>query len=510
MSNAGSPRVETPNQNAAKGLLSSELLPLSVALMLSIGLVAFEGLSVAPALPAIGADLGSAERLPWVMTVYLLASGLAIAVSGSLVDAIGCRTIYRVAIVSFVVSSFACGVSPSLEMVVVMRVLQGAAGGMIIAANGAAIGLGYPSALRSRAYAMASTVWGVLAFGGPALAAVLLSVLDWRWIFYVNVPLGLLAALLGWSRTPSKVEGSKPLQLDLKGALLIGAITSLGLVALSGVGLVALAGLAATVVSAVLYWRHAGVSEDPLIARRYFAHVPFRTLALAGGLIMAAGIGIETYLPLYLRGGRGESLALAAWSVLFLALGWTTAANLFSRLYHRISEGTVAFVGTIVIQPALVLSAAAVLLDLPLATLFFAFFAMGMGIGTTTNACITLVQAAAEEREIGRATAAHQFVRNMAVTYGTAAAGTALFVLASRLSGDPEAIQLALSSAESAEDSLPASSAVTSAIGTGFVAAHLVGLVLAFVAALAARRLVGTRSDTIGSADPEPSPSRVS
>ena len=484
-----------------RGVLSPQVLPLSIALILSIGLVAFEGLSVAPALPAIGADLGSAQRLPWVMTAYLLASGLAIAVSGSLVDAVGCRLIYRTAIVGFVVSSFACGVSPSLEVVVFMRVLQGASGGMIIAANGAAIGLGYPAALRSRAYAMASSVWGVLAFGGPAIAAVLLSWLDWRWIFYVNVPLGLLAAVLGWSQTPGRVEGSKPLRLDLRGAVLIGSITSLGLVGLSGISFVAAGGLVLTVGAAWLYWRHAGSAEDPLIARRYFARRPFSSLAGAGGLVMAAGVGIETYLPLYLRGGRGESLALAAWSALFLALGWTTAANVFSRLYHRIAEGTAAFIGTVAIQPALFLSAAAVLLDLHVAVVFVAFFAMGVGIGTTTNACITLVQAAAHEREIGRATAAHQFARNMAVTYGTAAAGTALFVVASQLSRDPEAIQSALSGAEAGAGTA-ATSAVTSAIGTGFVAAHVVGFVLALLAAIAARRLIGARSETLA-----PSPS---
>ena len=204
-------------------LFAPEVLRLSSALALTIGLVAFEGLSVAAALPELGTEFGAIRQLPWVMTGYLLASGLAIALAGPRVDSVGARLVFRGAIVAFAVSSVACGLAPGVLSLVMMRVVQGAAGGMIMATSAAAIGLGYPAALRSRAYAMAATVWGVMAFGGPGLAAFLLTVLDWRWIFLVNAPLAAVAALIGWTSIPGPVGEARMACVRLDNVLLHGA-----------------------------------------------------------------------------------------------------------------------------------------------------------------------------------------------------------------------------------------------------------------------------------------------
>ena len=466
---------------------------LGVSILLTTGLVAFEGLSVTAALPEIGADLGSVRLLPWVITSYLLASGVAIAMAGPLIDALGPRLVFRAATLAFLLTSLACGLCHDMGLLIAARIAQGLAGGLVMSTSGSAIGLGYPERLRSRAYAMASTAWGVLAFGGPALAAALLTALDWRWIFLANVPLALIAAVAGWNAVPGPPEGRSPVVIDVRGALLVVTFVSLGLVATSQLNQV---GAAAAVLGSIvgwLYWRHSGSTEAPVLERRYFARAPFVSLSCSAALIMSSGIGVETYLPLYLRGARGVSVSLAAWSVLFLTVGWTLAANIASRLYDRIDEWRMVVVGGMLMVPGLILSAAAIWWEWPLWTLFALYTVLGLGIGATTNACLTLVQACAEPREIGRATTAHQFFRTMSVTYGAALAGAVMLGYAALQGSDAEALRSLLVSTADSQTATVADPSAPATLAAGFAVAHLLGIVLAVAGLVVASRMARAR-----------------
>lgn len=467
-------------------VFSRQRAPLGIAIVLTTSLVAFEGLSISIALPEIGVDLQATEHLPWIVTAYLLASALALALAGSVIDRLGPRRVFRVATLAFTACSGLCAIASSVELLTVARALQGFSGGTIVATSGAAIGLGYPTELRSRVYALAASVWGVLAVTGPAIAAALLLSWGWRAIFGVNVPLALLACALGWRAMPGRSAGignepTSRLALDARGALLVAGLLVAGLMGLSqpspatGGWLLAAAGLAG------LYWRHSGRVAAPLLERRYFAQPPFRDLALTAGLVMAAGMGVETYLPLYLRGARGASTTLAAWSVLFLAAGWTVSANVASRLYHRLPEARVAMIGPIAMVPIMAMAGIVVWYQAPLALLFVLYFAMGLAIGMTTNACLTLVQQRAADHEIGRATSAHQFLRNLSVTYGTAAAGAIVIAVATT----------------GASPTMPTGVETGGQLGglrahglaAGFAIAHGAALLLALGAVTAVRRL---------------------
>ena len=477
-------------------VFSRQRAPLGIAIVLTTSLVAFEGLSISIALPEIGLDLGATENLPWIVTAYLLASALAMALAGSVIDRLGPRRVFRAATVAFTAFSALCTVAPSVELLTLARALQGFSGGTIVATSGAAIGLGYPRALRSRVYALSASVWGVLAVTGPAIAAALLLWSGWRAIFGVNVPLALIACALGWRAMPGKAMAGKAtvedsaatsaapasrLTLDGRGALLVAGLLVTGLMGLSSPTLEAWAWLLAAAAFAGLYWHHSGRAAAPMLERRFFARAPFRDLALTSGLIMAAGMGVETYLPLYLRGGRGASTTLAAWSVLFLAAGWTVSANVASRLYHRLPETRVARLGPLAMIPIMALAGAAVWFQAPLPVLFALYFAMGLGIGMTTNACLTLVQQRAADQEIGRATAAHQFLRNLSVTYGTAGAGAIVITWATSGS-HPSAVESPHAGEQLAGLSIDG-------LGTGFALAHGAAVLLALGAVLAARRL---------------------
>ncbi len=479
----------TPNTNATtppSTLFSPSVRSLTMGLSLATALVAFEGLSVVAALPELGRELTVPETvryLPLVMTAYLLASGIAIAASGPLADSFGPRRLYRTGLVVFALASLGCGLSPNLWALIPLRLVQGLAGGMLIATNGAAIGLGYPPRMRARAYALASTIWGVLGVGGPAIAGLMLTTLSWRWIFWINTPLALIALAIGWNTIPGPAAGAQKQTLDRVGILLLSLLAAAAVTGLSDFSWVSLLALVATAMLFIGFHRHSGRDREgkpPVLRRRHYAEMPFRGLALAAALAIGAGVGVENYLPLYLREARGTSVALAAWSVLFLTIGWTSAANTASRLYDRISEARVAQLGTATLPVSIAFATLAIWQGWSLGWLFAAYFLMGAGIGSTTNACLSLTQDAAIATEIGRATSAHQFLRNMALTYGTAALGTIVLAWNPVLgAADPHAVATAVATSDTA-----------TLLTRGYIVAHLVAMVVALAAVAAATSIV--------------------
>ena len=152
---------------------------LTLATMTSIAVAAYNNLSVSAALPAIGDDLGNLELLPWIITIELIASAIAVLAIGPVIDSVGSRIVFRWSMAAFAVSCVACALAPSLWVLITARGFQGLTTGVIISNVMTALGLGVPESLRPRAYAVNSSVWGIMGVGGPAIAALLLTVFDW-------------------------------------------------------------------------------------------------------------------------------------------------------------------------------------------------------------------------------------------------------------------------------------------------------------------------------------------
>ena len=200
-------------------VLSRELLPASIAIYTTVALAAFEGLAVSAALPQVAGDLGDVHLLPWVVTGYLLMSGVATVVAGPLVDSYGVRAVFRAAIALFVGGAVLASFVPSMPLMVAARLIHGAGGGVIIAVGIAAVGLIYPAHLMGRAFAANATVWGVMGVAGPGIAAFMLTTLSWRWIFLVNIPLGLIALAAGWRVMPGPMETPGSRTVDVPGVI---------------------------------------------------------------------------------------------------------------------------------------------------------------------------------------------------------------------------------------------------------------------------------------------------
>lgn len=466
-----------------RSILSRELLPASVAIFTTVAIVAFEGLAITAALPEVAADLGDVGWLPWVITAFLLASAVTTAVSGAFIDAHGTATIFRLATIVFAVSSLGAAFAPSMPLLILSRVIQGAASGAIISVGIAAVALVYPNHLTGRALAANSNVWGVLGFASPALAAALLEVASWRWIFLVMVPICFVALVAGWKTLPGAVAPSS-IGIDwIATALLVLAVGS-ALAAVSDLGTTSLLMMTVAAVSVWVLRRRLSSSTKPVIDLGFVTTTPYGHLAAAASLTLAAVGGLAAFLPVYVRGARGASASTAAWSVLWMTIGWTMAANVAGRITDRFNERTVLRVGAVIGPLAIGAAWLAVSSQAPLPVVFACYFFMGTSVGTVTNAALQQVRRAVAGESAGRATSAHAFVRTMGLSIGTGLfGGVILGVVATRIT-DIGAVRSALAG-EAAELAGPA----TVALGDGFAVAHLAALVLMMMAVFAAFRL---------------------
>jgi MFS family permease len=460
------------------------LLPASIAIFVTVALAAFEGLAVAAALPEVAADLGSVALLPWVITSFLLTSGVATIVSGRLIDTIGVKTMFRIAVIVFAGSGVLAAFAPSMGVMIGLRAAQGAGSGMVIAVGLAAVSLIYPPHLTGRAFAANSTVWGVMGVASPAIAAVMLTQLDWRWIFLINLPLGVISLAAGWRVMPPTHETSRRRPMDYLGAGLALVFTAAVLFAVNDLQWVSFVWLMVAIGSGYLFYRRAGTREAPLVERRYLSHAPFAPLAFAISLLITGAIAPNAFVPLYVSAGRLASEATTAWSVLFFTVGWTAGANLSSRLLDSRTQLAVIRYGFASTIPSLVITAIAGALSLGIGILFAALFGVGVGVGLATNASLTLLRDVSSPQEIGRSTAAHQFFRNQGFAFGSAIGGAALFAIVASTVGDPELVRNVL-----AGDSVTVGGEVSAAVETGFALSAAIGAGISALGLIALRRV---------------------
>jgi MFS family permease len=476
---------------AEQGIWSGRYLPVTIANLTVVAIAAFDGLAIVAALPNITEDLGRVALVPWVITAYLATSAVAVIVAGPVIDSIGVRRTFRVTGVWFLVWSAAAAAAPNLPTLIAARVMQGLGGGLVIAVALAAVGLTYPHELRPRAFAANSLVWGAMGFGGPAVAGALLTLGDWRSIFLFQLPLTALALAVGWRTLPSTRDRATVVRMDWTGVALLSSLTLGSLIAVSEIGsrwwLVA-AGALTTIVTGTAYWHHSGRVDDPVLLREHITRFPLGWVHVTSGLVLIAGLATDNYLPLYVQTTRGRSEGLAAFSLVFLTVGWTTGSVVFSRLLQRWREADVILLGAALIVPAIALSGTAIALDWSLAVVFGGFAMVGLAIGFVSTAGLTLLQSASAETEMGRVNSAHQFIRTLCITYGVALGGAVLLLVVDRRVGDIDTVRDVLAGKD-----VELGDATSSAIGGGLAWTTLLAFGVGVACLVAARRLV-TRS----------------
>lgn len=303
---------------------------------------------VTVALPSIQRSLGaSVAQVQWVVSGYALSFGLVLVAGGRLGDALGRRRMFLAALTGFVATSALCGAAPSAELLVAARLLQGLAAGMLTPQSSGLIQVLFRGAERGRAFGIFGATVGLSTAVGPVLGGLILAGAGeqegWRWVFYVNVPIGLIALVAAWRWVPVRPRRGGPLaaQIDVLGAVLLGGgvlCVLLPLMRVEGGRLWWLVLLAPVLVVLFLRWEHRMVRRKraPLLDTRLLSHTPAYPAGAALGLLYFVGFsGIWLVLAVYFQAGLGYTPLQSGLSVTSFALAAAVSAAVAGRLVSR-------------------------------------------------------------------------------------------------------------------------------------------------------------------------------
>jgi EmrB/QacA subfamily drug resistance transporter len=416
--------------------MSGNVLVSIGALLLGLLLAALDQTIVSTALPTIVSDLGGLEHLSWVVTAYLLASTAATPLWGKLGDQYGRKKLFQTAIVIFLVGSALCGMAQNMPELIAFRAVQGLGGGGLIVLSMAIVGDVVPPRERGRYQGLFGGVFGATSVLGPLLGGLFTEHLSWRWVFYVNLPVGIvaLAVIATALHVPRKAARHV---IDYLGTFLIASVaTCLVLVASLGgttwswgsPQIVGLAVLAAAL--AVVFVQVERRAAEPVLPLKLFRIRTFTLSAVISFVVGFAMFGAMTYLPTFLQVVQGVSPTMSGVHMLPMVLGMLLASTASGQIVSRTGRWKVfPIAGTGVTTLGLLLLHQ---LDENSSTAEMSsyFFVFGLGLGLVMQVLVLIVQNAVSYEDLGVATSGATFFRSIGASFGVAIFGT---VFAGRL-----------------------------------------------------------------------------
>jgi EmrB/QacA subfamily drug resistance transporter len=399
------------------------------ALMLGMLLAALDATIVSTALPIIVGDLHGANHLSWVVVAYLLASTVSTPLWGKLGDLYGRKIFFIWAIIIFLVGSMLCGFAQNMLELILFRAIQGLGGGGLMVGAQAVIADVVPPRERGKYSGFFGAVFGAATVLGPLLGGFIVEYWSWRWIFFVNVPFGIIALLVTAAALPNAgerrshvIDYAGIITLTLAASALI-LFTSLGgssfaWMSWKSIGLL-VGGLILTVVFIMIERR----SREPVLPPSLFANRVFSSASAIGFVVGFAMFGAMTFLPLYFQDVHGASPTNSGLRLLPMMVGLFSASIITGQLVVRgwryrpfpiagtaVMTIGIGLLGTIGVTTSTFVTGAYMLI-------------LGVGIGLVMQILITAVQNAVNPADVGAATAGSNFFRSIGGSFGTAVFG---------------------------------------------------------------------------------------
>lgn len=406
----------------------SERGPILIALMLSTGLVAIDSTILATAVPSIVGDLGGFALFPWLFSIYLLAQAVSVPLYAKLADTVGRKPLILIGVGLFLLGSILCGFAWSMPALIAFRAVQGLGAGAVQPMAITIAGDIYTVAERAKTQGYLASVWAISSVVGPTLGGVFSEFVSWRWIFFVNVPLCLIAGWMLWRHFHENIERRRH-RVDYAGAVLSTfGLSAVILAVLEGgqawawnspQSLAAFGLGAVLLVAFVLVERRAAEPILPLwvFSRRLLLTTTFVSLGVGAILI-----GLTSYVPTYLEGSIGVSPLVSGLALAALTIGWPISASLSGRLYLRIG-----FRRTVLIGMVFAVAGAAVLVAFAgapnLIVTAIGCFVVGLGLGLVATPSLIAAQSSVPWNERGVVTGTNMFARSIGSAVGVAIFG---------------------------------------------------------------------------------------
>lgn len=404
----------------------------TAGVMIGMFLSALEATAVSTAMPTVISSLGGLSIYSWVFSAYILTSTVSVPLWGRLSDLYGRRAFYIIGIAIFLMGSVLSGQSNSMPELIAFRAFQGLGGGALLTLGTIIIGDIFSLKQRARVQGLFGGVWGLSSIAGPLIGGFITDYFSWRWVFYLNIPFGIIAALIiGFSlKIPSSSQ--EKVHLDLRGAVILTTLLTvflLGLMQISEAGtLKSPSALLMIVASIPLLWLFVSTergARDPILPLDLFSNQFFKTSAITGFLSGMAMFGAVYFIPLFIQGVLGTTATKTGTTLAPLLLTWVFFSSISGKLMLRFGYRPLIAVGTLIMAIGF-----SFLSTMNVSTsqgeIIGIMIVLGWGMGLIFVPLILAVQNSVSRNRLGIATSATQLFRLIGATVGVSLMGAVM------------------------------------------------------------------------------------
>ncbi|MFN8500062.1 MAG: MDR family MFS transporter [Anaerolineae bacterium] len=411
------------------------MILVTASIMLGLALAAIEATVVSTAMPTIISQLGGLAEYGWVFSVYALTSAVMTPIFGKLSDLYGRRPVFLVGMAIFLVGSALSGLSQSMTQLIIFRAIQGVGAGALLPLSFTIAGDIFTVEQRTRVQGLFSGVWGVASLIGPVIGGLLVQYASWRWVFYINIPLGLLAMGMVWYGLPEMAPRRDRVQIDYLGALTLSlSVVALLLAVMEGGNLWPWAspqtGLLLIVAagSLLLFLRIERHAPEPLIPLTLFHDRVFNVASSQGFVTGFALFGSSAFIPLFAQAVLGKTPAEAGLILTPQIIGWVISSTLGAPFILRLGYRPILLMGmTTMTVGAFMMTRLSI--DTPVPYLIVAQFLAGAGMGISVTTLLIAAQNRVTRSQMGATTSTLTFSRSLGGTIGVSIMGAVLAAL---------------------------------------------------------------------------------
>lgn len=408
----------------------SKKMVIFFSIIISILLFALDNMIITPAMPRILSDIGGVSHINWVFTAYILTSTIITPIYGKLSDIFSRKKMFLYAIGFFVVSSMLCGISANIYQLIFFRGLQGIGGGAIMVASMSMIGEIFSLKERAKYQGYIGMVFALASIGGPILGAFITDMYSWRWTFYINLPLGIIAALLLYYSLPTKIHQSKNHRIDYAGSIMLVTFLVPLILLFSSVATANTFTFEAYVlafisfIAFIFFYRIEKKAISPIFSHHLFHDRHFVIPAIMTFINAITMFAVTLYLQIYTQKVMGMSIQSSGLLLSAIMIPIVLSSPVYGQIVSRTGRyKKVVMVGAGILFVSMV-SFTIMLYGTPSKnSIMLHLIPLGIGMGAMMSIFNMIIQLVYSRERMGEVTGALQLVRGVGGTFGTALLG---------------------------------------------------------------------------------------